>query len=423
MPPNPETRCSSKEGAMVWTLIALVIGFALGLAAAFALRLVQARTADTLARELFEKSETLRQNEIQAVLNQVKQSFGGLSLEALGKNTEQFLALAAEKLSTEREAGVRELDGKKGLIDQRLGVLAESMTAELGKVTTLVQSLENDRRQAFGEVSERIKSTGEHILQLAAVTGSLREALSSTKARGQWGERMAEDVLRAAGFIDGVNYLKQSTLVDGTRPDFTFLLPKDRTLNMDVKFPLDNYLRLLEATSEIEQARLKRAFLADVRARMKEITTRAYVDPATGTCDYVLLFIPNEGIYSFIHDADPDLLDAGLRNRVVFCSPITLFAVLAVIRLAVDQFAMEKTSNEVLALIGSFHKQWSLLVEQIERVGKRIEDASKEFEVLNGVRRRQIERPLRKIEDLRRQRGIPEAVNGDDEDLVRAEVV
>ena len=51
---------------------------------------------------------------------------------------------------------------------------------------------------------------------LSTSTQSLREALANPKARGQWGERMAEDVLRLAGFIEHVNYEKQ-TAVEGTR--------------------------------------------------------------------------------------------------------------------------------------------------------------------------------------------------------------
>src|SRR3989442_690290 len=84
----------------------------------------------------------------------------------------------------------------------------------------------------------------------AEPTRKLREALSSSKARGQGGERMAEDVLRLAGLLEGVNYRKQTTIDGAGRPDYTFLLPNGRVMHMDVKFPLDNYVRHLEAGSD-----------------------------------------------------------------------------------------------------------------------------------------------------------------------------
>jgi DNA recombination protein RmuC len=239
-------------------------------------------------------------------------------------------------------------------------------------------------------------------------TTLLREALASTKARGQWGERMAEDVLRVAGFIEKVNYLKQKTIEGaGSRPDFTFLLPRGLQLNMDVKFPLDNYAKFLEADSDLEKARFRDKFLTDVKARIKEVTTREYINPEQNTVDYVLLFIPNEQIYSFIHEQDSTILDDGIKNRVVFCSPITLFAVLAVIRQAVDNFSLEKASNEILSLLGTFNKQWGEFIKKLDVLGKRIEDSQREYESLVTTRRRQLEKPLNKIEDLRTQRGLP----------------
>ena len=99
---------------------------------------------------------------------------------------------------------------------------------------------------------------------------------------------------------------------------------------------------------------------------------------------------------------------------MVFCSPITLFAVLAVIRQAVDNFSLEQTSNEILSLLGSFKKQWGEFLKKLELVGKRITDAQKEYEILTMTRRRQLEKPLEKLELLRTQRGLP--VNSDEDE-------
>jgi DNA recombination protein RmuC len=129
----------------------------------------------------------------------------------------------------------------------------------------------------------------------------------------------------------------------------------------------------------------------------------------------VLLFIPNEQIYAFIYEQDSLILDEGLRNKVLFVSPLTLFAVLAIIRKAVDSFALEETSNEILSLLGSFKKQWDEFQKRFEVLGKRIEDAQKEYEALTTTRRRQLEKPLNRIEELRNQRGLPPAPAGDEE--------
>jgi len=392
-------------------LMGLVIGFVLGLLAAFLLKLIQGKTAKELAEELFRESEAQRKANIDSILENIKASFGSLSLDALSKSTAEFLKLAKSRLESEREISIKELDGKKGLIDQQL----QQMSSKLEDVSRVMKELEKDRVKKFGELTSQLNTATQQTTALMQTTNQLREALASTKVRGQWGERMAEDVLQLAGFIENVNYLKEKTIEGaGSRPDFTFLLPGNLKLNMDVKFPLNNYIKFLETDLEPEKVKFRNDFLRDVRARIKEVTSREYINPEQSTVDYVLLFIPNEQVYSFIHEQDSSILDEGLKNRVIFCSPITLFAVLAVIRQSVDNFALGKTSNEILSLFGVFKKQWDEFLKKLELLGKRIEDTQKEYELLVTTRRRQLERPLNKINDLRTQKGLP--INTDEDE-------
>jgi DNA recombination protein RmuC len=391
--------------------IGICIGFVLGLLVSIVVRLQQGKTAKELAEELFHESEAQRKAHIDAILENIKASFGNLSFDALSKSTEEFLKLAKSRLESEREISLKELDGKKGLIDQQL----QQMTKKLENVSTVIKELEKDRVEKFGELASHLNTATQQTTALMQTTSQLREALASTKVRGQWGERMAEDVLQLAGFIENVNYLKEKTIEGaGSRPDFTFFLPGDLKLNMDVKFPLTNYIKFLETDVEPEKIKFRNDFLKDVKARIKEVTSREYINPEQNTVDYVLLFIPNEQVYSFIHEQDSSILDEGLKNRVIFCSPITLFAVLAVIRQSVHNFALERTSNEILSLFGLFKKQWDEFLKKLDILGKRIEDTQKEYESLATTRRRQLERPLNKIDDLREQKGI--LISADDDE-------
>jgi len=390
----------------VLILIALVVGIVLGLAISLVLRLIQSKTAKEIADELFAESESQRRENLNTLIDNMKAAFGSLSLDALSKSTEEFLKLAKTTLEPEREATFKELDAKKGLIDQQL----QRMTSELENVSRLMKELERDRVEKFGELTTQLKTTSEQTTALMQATNTIREALASTKTRGQWGERMAEDVLRLAGFIENINYLKQKSFGGiESRPDFTFLLPRNLKLNMDVKFPLDNYVKYLEAAPESEKSKYRNDFLRDVKARVKEVTTRDYIDPGQNTVDFVILFIPNEQIYSFIHEQESTIFDNALNNKVILCSPINLFAVLSIIRQAVDNFALEKTSNELLSLFGRFKKQWDEFINKLELLGKRIGEAQREYENLITTRKRQLESPLNKIEDFRNKLGLPAA--------------
>ena len=150
--------------------------------------------------------------------------------------------LNREQLGTRQRVttGVQaDLAAKKDVIDTRLDEVRAEMRTELQRLGTLVSELGTASAQRFGQVDESLRAHAEVAGTLADSTRMLREALANPQARGQWGERMAEDVLRLAGFTEHVNYRKQTQVDGGTgRPDFTFDLPKGHVLYMDVKFPL-----------------------------------------------------------------------------------------------------------------------------------------------------------------------------------------
>jgi DNA recombination protein RmuC len=300
-------------------------------------------------------------------------------------------------MDQERDRATADLDSKKGLIDQQL----VSMNGELGKVSDLVRELEHDRRKAFGELTNELQRQHEGLNALSEHTHQLREALANSRARGQWGERMAEDVLQLAGFLEGINYRKQTSIAGAGRPDYTFLLPRGLVMHMDVKFPLDNYLRFLEAENDVDRARFRDQFLRDVRGRVKELTTRGYLDATDETVDCLLLFIPNEQVYAFVQENDRAAIDDAMKHKIVLCSPLTLYAVLAVVRQAVDNFRLERTSNEILALLREFSLQWEKYAGQLDRVQQRFDGVAKEYSALMTTRHRALQRPLDKIDSLR----------------------
>lgn len=336
--------------------------------------------------------------------NDLKAEFQSLSQTTLKQVTDQFLVLAEERFTRLTEAGAHDLHGKKVLIDQQL----KDIKTELDKVTGLVHTFEKDRETKFGQLTTEIRVIGKQAHDLTYSTSTLKEALASSRSRGQWGERMAEDILRLMGFVRGKNYEKQKSGEDsGSRPDFVFFLPDRSKINMDVKFPLDNYLRYLEASSDTDKTYYQRAFFKDVKAKINEVSKREYIDPKQGTVDYVLLFIPNESVNAFIHENDPTILDSALQKKVIWCSPLTLYCVLAVVRQAVDNFALKETSDQIISMMGSFKEQWEKFLRQMQTLGNRLSAAQKEFDDLGGARRRGIERIVNQIEQLQDEGSLP----------------
>ncbi|PLX66332.1 MAG: DNA recombination protein RmuC [Denitrovibrio sp.] len=342
-----------------------------------------------------------REKEIERLTDIMRGSFAELSSASLSKNTDEFLKLAGEVMNARTKANSAEMESKKELIDAQL----VTMKGELERVHKLMTGMEKEREARFSEIAQQIKSTAYQTERLTDVAIDLNKALSSTAERGRWGERMALDIIRATGMKEKINYDLQKTMENGSRPDFTFYLPKGFCVNMDVKFPLDSYLKYCASESGEQEAHLKN-FLRDVRQKIKEVTSRGYIDQQENTLDVMLLFIPNESVYEFIYEKDPGIMDAALGNSVVLTSPLSLYAVLAVIRQSVENFAFESTSGEMLKLFGKFYKQWDMFIAKLETMGKKLEEEQKAYDELTSTRRNMLERPLEKIEALRNEKGI-----------------
>jgi DNA recombination protein RmuC len=395
-------------------VMGIVVGLATGLVAAGAIGRSVASSAAHSAAQATAEAAAVR-----------LRADAGADREAMVRAAvDTVVAVAGDRLGAQADAGARDLEARQRSFEERVGEMRGRVAdeialrnaaveqrmgdvrSELAKVAELVAGLRRERAEQQGRVESRLAEVAAVSARLADTTQSLRQALASPQARGQWGERMADDVLRAAGLVEGINYRKQSRISGaGTIPDFTFMLPGGRVLHMDVKFPIDNYLRFLEAPTDGERDRHRVAFVRDVRARVRELSGRVYIHP-DDTLDEVLLFIPNESVYAFVHTHDRDLVEVALRQKVVLCSPSTLFSVLAVIRQAVEQVQLQRTSDEILACLAAFEQQWGKFTDALDKVGRGLDTVRRGWDDLAGTRRRQLERQLDRVGDLRSRREL-----------------
>ncbi|MEC8018555.1 MAG: DNA recombination protein RmuC [Actinomycetota bacterium] len=338
------------------------------------IKLVNEQALNGAIAELNQRAEAHREETIRTVTQMVTQQSG----EALGKR--------AEVISTT-------LKGVHNDVSKRL--------AELN------HELDQLRQHNAGQFS----SVSEAVTLLSQRTADLNEVLSSSQKRGQWGERLAEDMIRAAGLVEGVNYSKQDTTAAGGRPDFTFTMPPDRVLFMDVKFPLDRYVAHLDADDDATRATTKADFVKAVRSHVDALAKRDYIDQTTeDALDYVLMFVPNESISGFVHEADPHLIDWALERKVVLCSPLTLYAFLVVIRQATESFHTEQTAAEITQQINKFSKEFDNYSAAVDKVRATFNKLDNELGAIatDGTRFRKLSVPVRDIEKLRKRQGIGE---------------
>lgn len=309
--------------------------------------------------------------------------------------TQRAATIAGEQLASQAQAGAERVAGH----ERTIGAVVGQVHADLLRLQDLVADVDRRRTGNEGRLGEQLSALATATSTLGQTTEGLSALLHSPTRRGQWGERLVAELLDAAGLVEGVSYVRQRAAASG-RPDVTFLLPDDRVLHLDVKFPLDNWARHVEAADPETARRHHAAFVTDVRSRVRELGGRGY-HRDQASIGVVLLFAPNEQVFADALRGAPDLLDEALSAKVVLCSPSSLYAMLSIVREAMDLVSLENRSREVLDLLASVRDQWGRVCAQVDKVDRAMTTAGVALAELTGPRRRRMDAALDAVDAAR----------------------
>lgn len=322
---------------------------------------------------------------VYAVMQQRQANFGRIS--------EQIMNLAKEKLSAEKEVIKTDLEGKKDAIK----TLVDEIRKQLKDTDDKLRASEKERIDSFSALKKELENHKQLTHELRGSADDLKRVLSNNQLRGAFGERVAEDLLKMAGFVVGQDYVVQSQ-TGGARPDLTLLLPDGTKVQIDVKFPYANLQRFTEAKDEEERQKYIKLFTADVKEKIKQIASRDYINPDEKTVDFAIAFIPNEMIFSFIYDRLNDVWEEGMKKKVVLAGPFSFTAMLRLIRQAHSNFQFQQNIHQIISLIQKFRGEYDKFSESVDVLGARLESASKQFEVVSSTRSRQLGRVMDQID-------------------------
>jgi DNA recombination protein RmuC len=309
---------------------------------------------------------------------------------------QKFLLQLTNLNSQQRKGNKDEIEtGVKDIIQNHEKLLGE-ITRNLQKDLKTSQEGVMDLKTQNAAIRQQLENTAKITEGLQTSTEGLRNLLANNRLRGEWGEQVAEDLLMAAGFVEKVNYLKQATTTDA-RPDFTILLPDGYKLNVDAKFPFDDLISYQEAKTPADKKRALAAFNTAVKNKIREVSSKDYIDPENQTLDFVIMFIPNEMIFSFVYEKLPDINQFANERKVVLAGPFGFTAVLRMVLQAHKNFHHEKSLMQILGLISKFQEEYAKFGDSMERLGKQIDTAQKTFMEVEGTRSRQLTRVVEQI--------------------------
>lgn len=302
--------------------------------------------------------------------------FSSAAAAALAKNNEQFLQNAAAAFEAHRQMASSELDARKEGIDQMLTPLRLG----LGEMNKRVEEVEKARAEAYGQLGEQLRALSEAQIRLDTSTTQLATALRSGSARGRWGELHLRQLLEGSGLLDYADFSEQLGVTGGDgqrqRPDVVVRLPGERSIAVDSKVPLDDYLNAFDATDEATRSQWLVRHAAKVRDHAIALADRKYWESIEGSPPLVVLFLPTDALLADALRCDPALLDTCHRQQVVIATPSTLFAMLKSIGQLWQQEKLTKEVGEIQKLGTEMYDRIGILAEHFEKVGKGLSQAT-----------------------------------------------
>ncbi|HEX9817365.1 MAG TPA: DNA recombination protein RmuC [Patescibacteria group bacterium] len=324
----------------------------------------------------------------------------GLVNKVFGMSVPKIAAQSKEILSGEKEAIKVDLENKQKVIEK----LVNNLQTDLAERQKEIRSLEQDRVKKFSEITTTLTEHRRLTEDLKTSTQQLSRVLSDNQKRGAWGERIIEDLLQSGGLVEGVHYSRQTKQAGSTlKPDITLLLPENRNIPVDVKFPYQAIQKISAAQTPKEKQEYAKEFKTEVKFKIDKVAE--YINPASDTLDYAILFVPNEMIFSFINQSYPALIDYAIEKRVIIVSPFTFLIVASTVRESYRNFMIGGKLKKVVKYIDEFVGEWGKFRDEFDKFGRSIDTLRTGYEKITTTRTKQLERKIEKIDNYRQGSG------------------
>jgi len=307
-------------------------------------------------------------------LEDMERRFASLSTEALQKNHQAFINLALENLGKFQRGAEASLQQR----EQSMENMVKPIRDALDKTERQAQLMEKIRHQAYGALSQQIKSLAESQKHLQGETRNLVQALRRPEVRGQWGEITLKRLVELAGMVEHCDFYQQEHTSNGKaaiRPDMIIRMPGKREIVIDVKTPLDAYLSAVEATDEKYRAVFLRRHMMNVRQRVKELSAKTYWGQFEKTPDFVILFIPGDQFLSAALDQDHNLLEYAMVQKVILSTPTSLVALLRAIAYGWRQELLTENAEKIRVLGEEMYQRLATFSEHLSKVGRSLDSS------------------------------------------------
>ncbi len=322
--------------------------------------------------------------------------FQAAAIKALQTTQEQFLHLAQEKLtSVQKDSGYD--------LEKRQKAIAD-MVDPIGKTLKEVETRLEKLGQSGAVLDAHLKNFADDQKVLRAQTSALVHMMRNSSARGRWGEMQLSRTLELVGMVENIHFKQQFNLQtgsagDGTqRPDFVIHLPGGLSVVIDVKTPLEPYWAMAgegEQSLTLNDEQIK-SFRDHLRRHVKELSAKEYWRQFNAP-QFVVMFLPTEGLFSLAVSADKDLIEDAASANVILASPTTILGLLRVIMYAWQQQSLAENAQKIGDMATELQGRMGTFLDHLQKVGRNLGTAVNAYNAAVGAAESRVLPQVRKM--------------------------
>lgn len=324
----------------------------------------------------------------------MKDTFALLANDALRASQDQFLQLAGEKLKSAQMEGSFDLDKRQKAIADLVDPIQKTMKDMEGKIEGL-------GRVGAG-LEGQLKTFADDQRYLRDQTQNLVKVLGNPTARGQWGEMQLQRAFEVIGFQEGIHYHSQKSVrnIDGDqlKPDFVISMPNGVQIVIDVKTPLDPYWKMLDQSDAQSDEESLVQFKQKIRGHLKALSTKGYWQQFDSP-EFVVMFLPSEGLYSLAISQDQALMEEAARNNIILASPTTVMGLLRVVMYGWQQQRLAEEAKNISKLGADLYSRISTFGDHMAKLGKNLGTAIGAYNDAVGSMEGSVLPTMRKLKD------------------------
>lgn len=274
----------------------------------------------------------------------------------------------------------------------------DSMLNLYTKIDELSKDLKNQTTNINDTLSKKMGEIAIYSSDIRQTHKSIEQMLRAPKERASFGEINLESIL--SDQLPPDMFGIRQKILNGKIPD-AYIKSTVGLICIDARFPLDNYMKMLEIEKEEDKDGYRRQFIKDVDVHLLDVA-KNYIDIQKGSAEFALAYIPSESVYYFLvtDNGGYNLLKEYTKKGVQVVSPLTLSHKIELIKTGVHARKLsedaERVRNDIVRISQAFKNiddSWRILydthlrnsIRKAEELDKSYKNIREEFDKISRL--------------------------------------